>query len=72
MNSVPDISYRRIVRALERASFVVRRQGKHLSMYSSERNVVAIIPRHNPVKRTTLLLILKEIDMTLEQFQELL
>ncbi len=72
MNSVPDISYRRIVRALERAGFVVRRQGKHLSMYSSERNVVAIIPRHNPVKRTTLLLILKEIDMTLEQFQELL
>ncbi len=68
---VPDLSHRRIVRALERAGFVVVRQGKHLSMYSEERNVVAVIPRHNPVKRTTLARILKEIDMPLEEFLEL-
>ena len=41
-------------------------------MYSEERKVVAIIPRHNPVKRTTLARILKDIDMDLEEFRELL
>lgn len=41
-------------------------------MYSPERNVVATIPRHNPVKRSTLLRILKEIGMTVEEFRELL
>lgn len=72
MTSAPELSYRRIVRALQRAGFVIERQGKHLSMYSAERDVVAIIPRHNPVKWTTLLRILKEIDMPLEEFRELL
>jgi predicted RNA binding protein YcfA (HicA-like mRNA interferase family) len=72
VSKVPELSHQRIVRALERAGFVVRRQGKHISMYSAERHVVATIPRHDPVKRSTLAHILKEVDMTLEQFQELL
>ena len=72
MTQAPELSYRRVVRALGRAGFAIKRQGKHLSMYSPQRNVVAIIPRHNPVKRTTLLRILKEIDMSLEEFQELI
>ena len=72
MSKVPDLSHQRILRALGRAGFVVIRQGKHISMYSEDRRVMAIIPRHNPVKRTTLAQILKEIDMSLEEFQELL
>ena len=72
MTKVPELSHQRIVRALERAGFVVRRQGKHISMYSVERHVVAIIPRHDPVKRSTLARILKEIDMTVEQLRDLL
>jgi predicted RNA binding protein YcfA (HicA-like mRNA interferase family) len=72
VSKVPELSHQRMVRALERTGFAVRRQGKHISMYSAERHVVAIIPRHDPVKRSTLARILKEIDMTVEQFQELL
>ena len=72
MSKVPELSHQRIVRALERAGFVVRRQGKHISMYSAERHVVAIIPRHDPVKRSTLARILNEIDMTVEQLRDLL
>jgi len=41
-------------------------------MFSQERNVVAIIPRHNPVKRNTLAAILKEIGITVEEFRELI
>ncbi|MBI2909200.1 MAG: type II toxin-antitoxin system HicA family toxin [Chloroflexi bacterium] len=59
MSKPADLSCERIVRALERDGFVIKRQGKHLSMYSAKRDVVAVIPRHNPVKRTTLLRILK-------------
>jgi predicted RNA binding protein YcfA (HicA-like mRNA interferase family) len=72
VSKVPELSHQRIVRALERAGFVVKRQGKHISMYSAEKHVVAVIPRHDPVKRSTLARILKEIDMSTEEFQELL
>ncbi|MBI4198737.1 MAG: type II toxin-antitoxin system HicA family toxin [Chloroflexi bacterium] len=72
MRRVPDLSHQRVVRALERAGFVVVRQGKHISMYSEQREVMAIIPRHNPVKRTTLNAILKEIGMSVEEFVEFL
>ena len=72
MTKVPELSHQRVVRALERAGFVLRRQGKHISMYHADKNVVAIIPRHNPVKRSTLAHILKEIDMTVDEFRSLL
>lgn len=71
MTRLPDLSQERIVRALGRAGFIVVRQGKHVSMYNRERNVVAVTPRHNPVKRTTLARILKEIDITPEEFAKL-
>jgi predicted RNA binding protein YcfA (HicA-like mRNA interferase family) len=71
VTKVPELSHRRIAKALERAGFVIRRQGKHLSMYHPDKNVVAIIPRHNPVKRSTLAHILKEIDMTVDEFVSL-
>jgi predicted RNA binding protein YcfA (HicA-like mRNA interferase family) len=69
---VPDLSSQRIARALEKAGFVVVRQGKHIAMHNAERNVMAIVPRHNPVKRNTLARILKEVDLKLEDFLELL
>jgi hypothetical protein len=41
-------------------------------MHHADKNVMAIIPRHNPVKRSTLRRILREVDMPLEDFLELL
>lgn len=70
MTKVPELSHQRIVRALERAGFVLRRQGKHISLHHPERNIVAIIPRQNPVKRSTLAHILKQIDMTVDEFNQ--
>jgi len=72
MTRVPELSHRRIVRALERAGFQVVRQGKHIAMYSEQRNVMAIIPRHSPVKRSTLAHLLKQIEMTPQEFQRFL
>jgi predicted RNA binding protein YcfA (HicA-like mRNA interferase family) len=72
VNKLPDLSHQRVVRAFRKAGFVVIRQSKHIAMYNEERRVVAIIPRHNPVKRTTLLRILKEVNMSPEEFQRML
>jgi len=69
VTKIPELSHQRVVRALERAGFVLRRQGKHISMYHPDRNVVAVVPRHNPVKRNTLARILKEIDISVEEFR---
>ena len=71
MNRLPDLSHQRVVRALSKAGFVVRRQGKHISMHNEERNVMAIIPRQNPVKRATLAQLLKDIGLSADEFTEL-
>ena len=71
MTKVPELSHQRIVRALRKAGFEPRRQGKHLSLYHPVKNVVAVIPRHNPVKRSTLARILKEVDISVEEFLKL-
>ena len=71
MNRLPDLSHQRVVRALSKAGFVVRRQGKHISMHNEERNVMAIIPRQNLVKRATLAQLLKDIGLSADEFTEL-
>ena len=72
MNRVPDLSHQRVVRALSKAGFVIKRQGKHISMFSEERNVLAVIPRQNPVKRATLVQLLKGIGISPEEFANLI
>ena len=72
MRSPPDLSHQRVIRALEKAGFVVKRQGKHVFMFSEERQVVAVVPRHNPVKRRTLLRLLASAKLPLEEFLDLL
>ncbi len=41
-------------------------------MYNEQWNAVAIIPRQNPVKRTTLARILNDIGLSAEAFADLL
>ena len=72
MNRVPDLSHQRVVRALSKAGFVIKRQGKHISMYNEERNTLAVIPRQNPVKRATLVRLLKDIGISPEEFADLI
>lgn len=71
MNRVPDLSHQRVVRALSKAGFVIKRQGKHISMYNEERNALAVIPRQNPVKRATLVRLLKDVGISPEEFADL-
>lgn len=70
MPSVHGISYRRAVRALEKAGFVVERETKHTVMVKDGTKVS--IPRHNPIPPFTMGGIITQAGLTVEEFRNLL
>lgn len=75
MTEVPSLSYRKVIIALQRAGFIVLRQrGNHIRMQKRTREKVIkiTVPAYLPVKRTTLAKIIKDADLTVEEFNELL
>ena len=70
MPKIPGINHLDAVRALEKAGFSVMRQGKHIVMSYCAR--ILTIPRHNPVNAFTLGGIVRDAELTVEQFRELL
>jgi predicted RNA binding protein YcfA (HicA-like mRNA interferase family) len=75
MNRVPDLSYREIIRALQKDGWVVIRQrGSHIRLHKhlGERTLKLVVPAHKPVLRSTLSHILKQAEIELEAFLKLL
>ena len=75
MTKVPSLAYQEIVRALQRDGWVVIRQkGSHIRLqkHLKERTLKVTVPAHRPVKRSTLSHILKQAEISLERFLELL
>ncbi len=70
MPRVAGVNHLDAVRALERAGFVVVRQGKHIVMSDDTRQVT--IPRHNPIKAFTMGGIVQDAGLTIEEFRKLL
>jgi len=67
---IPGISHQEAVRALRKAGFEVRRQGKHIVMSDGRR--ILTIPRANPINAYTMGGIVQDAGLTVEQFKELL
>jgi predicted RNA binding protein YcfA (HicA-like mRNA interferase family) len=67
---MPGVNYLDAVRALEKAGFMVIRQGKHIVMSDGIRQV--ILPRHNPIKAFTMGGIIRDAGLTVEAFRKLL
>ncbi|MBW6394507.1 type II toxin-antitoxin system HicA family toxin [Thermus sp. SYSU G05001] len=68
---VPSLSYKRVIKALEKAGFqVVRQRGSHIRMERQlgEKRIIVIVPAHIPIKRSTLAHILKDAQISLEEF----
>jgi predicted RNA binding protein YcfA (HicA-like mRNA interferase family) len=68
---VPSEHYDRIVAALERLGFrVVRQRGSHIRLERQfpHRTVRITLPAHRPVKRSTLSRVLKQAEITLDDF----
>lgn len=67
---LPGINHQNAIRALEKADFVVARQGKHTIMTDGSR--VLTIPRHNPINAFTMGAIVRDAGLTIDEFRQLL
>lgn len=74
MSKVPSLNYERVVNALRRDGWVVVRQkGSHIRLHkrTADETLKLIVPAHRPIKRSTLSHILKQANLTLDDFLEL-
>lgn len=72
---VPSLPYTKIIRALQRDGWtIVRQRGSHIRLQKRTRDQVLklTVPAHRPVKRSTLSHILKQAQMDVDKFLELL
>ena len=70
MGKLPGVNHQQAVRALEKAGFVIARQGKHVVMTNGVR--ILTIPRHDPVNAITMFGIVRDAGLTVEEFRRLL
>lgn len=70
MPRIPGINHLDAIRALQKAGFVIIRQGKHIVMNDGIRQVT--IPRLNPLKAFTMGGIAKDAGLTPDEFRKLL
>ena len=75
MTKVPSVHYEKVVAALRRNGWVVVRQkGSYIRLQKETvENVMKLtVPAHRPIKRSTLSHILKQAEVSVEEFIELL
>jgi predicted RNA binding protein YcfA (HicA-like mRNA interferase family) len=73
MSKLPSISGRACIKALERAGFVVRRQeGSHVILRRTQPFAQLVVPDHKELDRGTLPAIMRQADITVEEFLGLL
>ncbi len=71
MSKVPSENYDRIVAALKRLGFsLIRQRGSHLRLQKQlpDKVIKITVPAHRPVKRSTLSRILKQAEVSLDDF----
>jgi len=73
VSRLPILTWQQVTTALKRAGFVFDRQkGSHMVHYHPETNRTVVIPRHREIKAGTLREILRESNLTREEFRRLL
>jgi len=73
VSRLPVLSWRQVTRALEKAGFIFDRQrGSHMVYYHTDTNRTVVVPRHRVIKAGTLREILREADLTQDEFRSLL
>jgi predicted RNA binding protein YcfA (HicA-like mRNA interferase family) len=73
--NVPSLPYQQIIHALQRDGWtVVRQRGSHIRLQKRIGSEVLkiTVPAHRPVKRSTLVHILKEARLEVDDFLKLL
>lgn len=70
MPKIPGVNHLDAVRALQKADFVIARQGKHIKMRNGA--ITVMIPRNNPVNAFTMGAIVVASGLTVDEFMALL
>jgi predicted RNA binding protein YcfA (HicA-like mRNA interferase family) len=71
MTKVPSLNYGKVVKTLRRNGWVVVRQkGSHIRLqkHTPEKTYKLTIPAHTPIKRSTLSHILKQANLSVDEF----
>ena len=73
MSKLPVISGAECVKALEQIGFVVARQrGSHIILVREEPKTTVSVPNHDELDRGTLRAIVRQVDLSVDKFIELL
>jgi predicted RNA binding protein YcfA (HicA-like mRNA interferase family) len=73
VSEIPSLSYFKIINALQRLGFiVVRQKGSHIRLQKriGEKVIKITVPAHKPVNINTLRQIIKQSEITLEEFKQ--
>ncbi len=73
MGKLPRISGRECVQALQKAGFYLKRQrGSHIVLRRDDPFAQLVVPDHKQLDRGTLRAIIRQADMSVEEFVEYL
>ena len=73
MSSLPRISGRECIKALQRMGFVVKRQrGSHVVLRRDDPFAQTVVPDHKELDRGTLRAIIRQAGLSVSEFNELL
>ncbi len=73
MSKLPQLSGSDVVRALQKIGFSVRRQhGSHIIMRRDDPFAQTVVPNHRQIDRGTLRAILRQTDLSADDFNKLL
>ena len=75
MTKIPSLNYEKVIKALQRDGWViVRQKGSHIRLqkHTIDKTLKLTVPAHKPIKRSTLSHILKQADLSIQRFLELL
>jgi len=73
MSHLPQLSGAEVVRALEKVGFRVRRQhGSHIILRRDNPFAQTVVPNHRHIDRGTLRAILRQTQLSVEAFNQLL
>ena len=73
MSKLPVISGKECIKVLEKIDFViVRQRGSHLVLARQDPKTTVIVPNHKQLDRGTLRAIIRQADLTVDEFIQLL
>jgi len=71
MAALPSISYRKVIKAFAAHGWEkVRQSGSHIILVKEGHDSTLSVPAHNPVAKGTLRSLIRNADLTVEEFVE--